>query len=55
MMRCPHCQLGELKDEKFGYVCDFCGEYFCIEELVMYDKEENEKPGNKNQDGQADG
>ena len=46
MMRCPQCQRGNLEGKGMGWVCDFCGEYFTIDELVIYDQEENEKETN---------
>ena len=41
MMKCPNCQQGELKSEKMGWRCEFCGEYFTIEMLIIYDQEAN--------------
>ena len=43
MMVCPSCQQGQLKEDDYGYLCDFCGEFFTEEELIIYDQEANEK------------
>lgn len=42
-MVCPSCQQGDLHDDGTGWRCSFCHEYFTIEELIIYDQEENNK------------
>ena len=54
MMRCPCCLQGELESDGFGWKCEFCGEYFTIEELIIYDQEENNKTQKPDADAESD-
>ena len=54
MMLCPNCQQGELKSRGVGWECEFCGEYYTIEMLIIYDREENDKTKKPDADAEPD-